>query len=195
MFLSKRKKEHTKLDIRTTEGFTALYEKYADFVFDICYRYLGEIATSQNITSEIFTSLWERREVLYEDDWQGDAWKKYLSKAVKHKLTDHLRSEEQSKRYQSVVLQEISSHQNTTEEDFFAGELLEQVSSVVNQLPSRCKEVYRLSREQGLSYQEISDQLSISVNAVNKHITIALRSLRENLNDYQVSNGSTGPTL
>ncbi|MEM8894830.1 MAG: RNA polymerase sigma-70 factor, partial [Bacteroidota bacterium] len=189
-FLSKGKEKDTELDIRSKEGFTLFYDIYAQFVFDICYRYLDEIEASQNITAEIFTSLWERREILHEDDWSGDAWKRYLSKAAKHKLTDHLRREDQSKRYLSVASQEAVSFDNSTEELLHAEELSQRVNEVVNQLPTRCKEVYQLSREQGLSYQEISDRLSISVNTVNKHITKALKSLRANLEDYQITKES-----
>ncbi|MGD1892898.1 MAG: RNA polymerase sigma-70 factor [Cyclobacteriaceae bacterium] len=190
--MSRRKSVRNNPDIRTTEGFTILYETYVEFVFDICYRYLGELAPSQNITSEIFTSLWERRNVLYEDDWKDDSWKRYLSKAAKHKLYDFLRRQEQSKRYVSTAVQERLLYENTTEETLSASELSEQVNMVVNQLPPRCKEVFQLSRDEGLSYQEISEHLSISVNAVNKHISKALKSLRDHLVDYQLPNKSTG---
>lgn len=192
MFLSKRKRESKKSDIRTEEGYTLLYKTYVDFVFDICFRYLGEEPISQNITSEIFTSIWERRNVLYKDDWRTDSWKRYLSKAAKHKIFDYLRNQEVSKEYLSKAIYEVTSFENTTEEELQYGELSKQVNIVVDLLPLKCREVYQLSREQGLSYKEISEKLSISVNAVNKHITKALKVLRDNLTDYQVSNRSTG---
>lgn len=60
-------------------------------------------------------------------------------------------------------------------------ELTEQVSSVVNTLPDKCREVYKLSREECLSHKEIASQLNISTKTVENHLTKALRQLRTSI--------------
>ena len=186
MFLSKRKKGSHKSDIRTEAGFTAIYEQYVEFVYSVCYRYLGDVNLSEDIASKIFTSIWERRDTLYKETWKEGSWRRYLAKAVKHKVYDYFRSQEQSDNYLSTVVRKLHPSENTTERQVYLGELTDQVSHCIGQLPPKCREVFLLSREQGLSHKEISEILSISDNAIKKHITKALNHLRENLTDYSL---------
>jgi len=55
------------------------------------------------------------------------------------------------------------------------------VQESINQLPPRSKEVFELSRYKGLSNQEISDKLGISIRTVETHISNSLKHLRRNI--------------
>ena len=180
------------LDIRTESGFSTLYENYVEYVYSVCHRYLGDEHLSEDITSKIFISLWERREVLHQETWKADSWRRYLAKAAKYKVYDYLRSQEQLDSYLSEKARELHPAENTIEKELYFGELTEHVRLYVNQLPPRCKQVFQLSREKGLANKEIAHRLSISDNAVKKHIAKALSYLRENLTDYPVPKRSTG---
>lgn len=192
MFLSKKKRTHKRSDIRTAEGFTAFYNTYFQFVFEICDRYVSDDNVSQNVTAEIFASLWERREQLYDLSFEDNFWERYLTKAAKHKIYDHFRCQQRTHRYLTTAVQELSPYENTTEGELYYDELAAQVDALVSQLPPRCKEVFELSRGKGLSHREIADQMSISMAGVNKHISKALQYLKENLTDYQMPSRPTG---
>ncbi len=114
--------QKTKPDIRTKTGFTVLYEKYGEFVFYICYRYLQDKEASHNIVAEIFTSIWERRETLYQETWGKYSWKRYLSQAAKHQVFDHLRIKKQLEVYFSRSSYQFGSFSNTTEEHLYFSE-------------------------------------------------------------------------
>ncbi|MDB5146025.1 MAG: polymerase sigma-70 factor, partial [Mucilaginibacter sp.] len=60
-------------------------------------------------------------------------------------------------------------------------ELLLQINQVIDTLPEKCREVYKLSREECLSHKEIALQLNISTKTVENHLTKALRQLRGSL--------------
>ena len=60
-------------------------------------------------------------------------------------------------------------------------ELLEKANRVIEQLPSRQKKIYRLSREKGLSNEEIALKLNISKKTVENQVTLAMKFLREQL--------------
>ena len=60
-------------------------------------------------------------------------------------------------------------------------ELVEQINSVIDSLPDKCRKVYKLSREEQLSHKEISQKLNISTKTVENHITKALKTLRVSL--------------
>ncbi|MEM8894642.1 MAG: RNA polymerase sigma-70 factor [Bacteroidota bacterium] len=181
-----------KLDIRSESGFTILYDQYGEFVFRICYRYLEDADASHNITADIFISIWERRDTLHQETWGKYSWKRYLSQAAKHQVFDHLRIKKQLDLYFSRTSYKIRPFSNSTEEDVAFEELASQIDNLIDALPPKRKEVFRLSREKGQSNKEIADRLSISINSVKTHITKAIKHLRDNLSEYNLANRSTG---
>lgn len=181
------------LDIRTTKGFTTLYKRYARYVFSICYHHLEIKSHSHDITSKIFESLWNRRESLYRESLADDrSWRNYLSKTTKLKIYDYLRNQERADRYLANAIREFSFFEETTENTISFSELKEQVNILVKELPPKCKEVFELSRIEGLSKREISQRLSVSENTVKSHLAKALNHLRERLTDYIVPKRNTG---
>ncbi|MEM8940049.1 MAG: RNA polymerase sigma-70 factor [Bacteroidota bacterium] len=180
------------LDVRSQAGFTILYEKYGDFVYHSCYRYLQDKDVSHNLTADIFTSIWERRDVLARETWKKDSWKLYLSQAAKQQVYNHLRVKRQLEIYFARTSHQLKSLVNSTEETFEFDELANQIDTLLNGLPPKCQEVFRLSREKGQSNKEIAESLKISVNSVKTHIAKAVKYLRENLSDYNVPKRSTG---
>lgn len=62
-------------------------------------------------------------------------------------------------------------------------DLNDRAKKLIEQLPPRRRQVYVMSREEGLTYLEISKRLGISVNTVENHIAASLRFLRQHLRD------------
>ncbi|MEM6831026.1 MAG: sigma-70 family RNA polymerase sigma factor [Bacteroidota bacterium] len=80
----------------------------------------------------------------------------------------------------------------STEDELSLSELKDQVQLLVDELPPKCKQVFQLSREKGLSNKEIAQYLSITRYAVKNHIARALSYLRERLTDYTIPKRATG---
>ncbi|MEM6737980.1 MAG: RNA polymerase sigma-70 factor [Bacteroidota bacterium] len=179
-------------DIRTVAGFTLLYKTYLDYIFDICYSYLGDEEISKNITADIFASIWDRRDALHQEGLKKGSWKNYLARAAKNKIVDHLRSKEQSKRYLATSLEDLPWYENTTDQKVDHEELVQQINWAINQLPTKCQQVFRLSREANLSNKEIAERLGISDHAVKRHIEIALKKLRAHLDEYNIPKRAAG---
>ncbi|MEM6737323.1 MAG: RNA polymerase sigma-70 factor [Bacteroidota bacterium] len=188
MFLSKKRRASEKVDITTTEGFTALYKKYVRYVYVLCRHYLEDKNECQDIASKIFTSIWERRNKL---DNEG-SWKHYLRQATKHKVYDYLKSQERVDRHLTTAVREFCSFDDSTENELSLSELKQQINLLVDQLPPKCKEVFMLSREKGMSNKEIASHLLISDNTVKTHLAKALNYLRDRLTDYIVPKRGTG---
>jgi RNA polymerase sigma-70 factor (ECF subfamily) len=66
----------------------------------------------------------------------------------------------------------------------YATELEIKISEAMKALPEQCRLVFQLSRFEGLKYQEIADQLKISVKTVENHMGKALKIMREQLKEY-----------
>ena len=58
------------------------------------------------------------------------------------------------------------------------------LNNAINSLPEKCREVFILSRMEGLKYREIAERLNISTKTVENQIITALRKLRVELKDY-----------
>jgi RNA polymerase sigma-70 factor, ECF subfamily len=65
-----------------------------------------------------------------------------------------------------------------------SNELKEQIDRAMFVLPEKCRDVFRLSRSEQLSYKEIANKLNISIKTVENQIGKALRIMREELKDY-----------
>ena len=70
------------------------------------------------------------------------------------------------------------------ENDIEALELEEKINNIINSLPDKCKQIFLMSRFEGLKYNEIAEKLNISVKTVEAQMSKALKVLRENLKDY-----------
>jgi RNA polymerase sigma-70 factor (ECF subfamily) len=64
-------------------------------------------------------------------------------------------------------------------------DLVEKIERSIAALPDRRREIFTLSREQGLKYREIAEKLGISIKTVETQMGQALKDLRENLKEYQ----------
>ncbi|MEM6814718.1 MAG: RNA polymerase sigma-70 factor [Bacteroidota bacterium] len=180
------------LDIRTQAGFTILYKSHSKFVYNVCKRYIENKDASENITSDIFTSIWERREELHRQTWGDYSWKRYLSQAAKHQVFKYLRIKKQLEIYFSHTSYEHQTFANATENDYQFAEISTRLNKLIGELPPKCQHVFRLSREKGLSNKEIAEHLNISVNAVKKHIGKAIGYLKLHIDSEVVPNHRVG---
>lgn len=137
--------------------------------------HINEVA--EELVSEVFFKIWNNRKAIVITT----SHKSYLYTAVHNISLDHLRKE---KRY---ILTNIEKAV-TIPCDFLDPqmgceyeELQEKIHGAVNKLPRQCKQIFRLSREQGLRYNEIAEKLQLSVKTIETQMGRALKSLRKSL--------------
>jgi RNA polymerase sigma-70 factor, ECF subfamily len=150
------------------------------------YQYLLLIFKNQllveNIAQDIFVYLWENRKSLEI----RSSLASYLFAAGRYKAINKLRD---AKRHE-IIGQKISESQDEMEKSpvtlLETKELEQIVEEAIGSLPERCQQIFRLSREEDLSYKEIASLLNISVNTVENQMSIALKKLRERLRPYYI---------
>lgn len=163
-------------------------KEYAfDFLFN--YYYPGLCVYAQNMMSlseelakdivqDVFVKLWDDREKL---NIQFSV-RSYLFVSVKNKCFDVLR-----KKNRDIKVQELSNEHDVADESFetfVLSELETLFNKSLNKLPERCREVFELSRINGLKNREIAVKLNISEKTVENQVTKALHILKEELKDY-----------
>nr|WP_221658383.1 RNA polymerase sigma-70 factor [Bacteroides salyersiae] len=171
-------------------AFRFVFDKYYDFLCMIADSYLRDEYISETIVGDIIYNLWEIRDnidIKY-------SLRSYLVRSVKNRCINYLQQE--------YIQREISINQyedkTAIEELFFIENkhplesLLEQelenkINSVINELSPECRAVFKMSRFDGMKYEEIASELHISVNTVKYHMKNALGKLRLELKDYILS--------
>lgn len=179
-------KKHTEkvYDITTEKGFESVYAQYWEKVFAICYNSTEDAELSENITQDLFKSLWERRNVLrIEQTIEG-----YLVRATKKKVAEHFRNQAIRKRHLEQKKLDYCDAADCTEQDVAFSCLVDELGLLVDQLPCQCRNVFKMSREVGLSNREIAAKLDISERAVEYHISKALGFLKQHLSAFAEPN-------
>lgn len=154
------------------------YSAYRNFLYQFFITHVKIPAIAEDLAQDVFIKFWERRDRLTDID-NMDAW---LYTLARNHLTDHYRRLAVEKKYQQSVWNHMERHTNRVLLEIYKKELENEIDHLLDQLSPRQKEVYLLSRENGLSLDEIAVRLKISPNTAKNHLVHALKVLRTGLN-------------
>ncbi|MCA9743086.1 MAG: RNA polymerase sigma-70 factor [Deferribacteres bacterium] len=157
-------------------AFKMLYYRYYELLFAFLWRRTQNRETSLDLAQELFARVWNNREKLDA----GQSLKSYLYKIANNLVIDHFRKKGVEQSYFAADPPDDASV-TTDEVDF---ELREQIEQAVAGLPPPVRQVFQMSRFDGLKYHEIAKALEISVKTVEARMSKALASLREQLEPF-----------
>lgn len=162
--------------------FRELFDHYWQDLFGFCRYHIQDEEVSKEIVQNLFLSLWERRNQLRVDVNIGH----YLFRAARLQIVRFYRDQIHERKSIDNVKAFSSQIANDTEEEVYARDLSRYITEVVDSLPPKCREVYLLSRHDGLSIFEIAQTLNLSIKTVEAHLSKALRRLRRELSAVDV---------
>jgi RNA polymerase sigma-70 factor, ECF subfamily len=175
-------KNRVKLLIQNKEhSLKEVYDTYHQQLFYFIYKYVRNAEVAEEITQDIFITLWQKR---FELNIQTSL-KSYLYAMAKNKSIDFIRKYFQEK-YQTVDLSNVSYAENSTDEQYHARELELIIAKGIETLPEKCKIIFNLSRNNQLSYKEISETLNISIKTVEAQMGIAIKRMKEFVDKHWV---------
>jgi len=161
-------------------AFKEIYSRYWKSCYFQLYRKSGLSELAEELTQNIFVSLWERRRVATITNLSS-----YLFSAVRFSFINHLKSLLQFDNYVAYK-QQTNTEFNNSEEEMAASDLSMSIEKGIKMLPVKTREIFMLSRFGYRSVKEISETLEISEKAVEYHITRSLKAMRIALKDYIV---------
>lgn len=163
------------------EAFSFLYKHYWRKVYNFTNLYTLSPEASEEIVQDVFIKLWESREFIDEEkNFDG-----FLFIITRNLIFNQSRKDFNQSFYQTTILEAVEESYSI-EGELEASDLKEYISSLLATLPPRQQEVFRMSRDQHLTYKEIAEKLKISEKTVEHHISEALKYLRKNLQLYSV---------
>lgn len=171
---------------RVTEGDEAAFERifrtYHARLVSFAYAKVDSLALAEEMVQEVFLQIWTRRE-----QWVVDrSLAAYLFRAVRNRVLNARRSIKLETSYTEAVACEIEVETPERSDDRLDdAEIGAALAHALALLPDRPRQVFLLSRRQGLSYAEIGDVLGIAIKTVEMHMGRALAQLRISLREWR----------
>ncbi len=168
------------LKLGNPKAFELLFLKYHKKLYYFCFKTLRNKEESEGLVQNIFMEIWANRgRIDVNRSFYG-----YLFKIAKNKLYNHLRKSINEKVYKEYIIYRNDSIENKTDIDLDFKEISNILNEIINKLPPRRKQIFCLSRNEGLTYKEIGKKLNISENTVDTQIRNALDFIREKIKDF-----------
>lgn len=163
----------------------ALEEVFRRYYAGMCFfvrRFVHAPDVAEELVQDVFFKLWSKRESLNEID----ALKTYLYRAARNTALNHLRRRKLEQNWEEREAQR-GEPQSTegTDHATSSDEVRRAVVAAIERLPTRCREIFLLSRDGGLTYGEIAATLGISIKTVETQMGRALKSLRLSLAKFR----------
>ncbi|MDL2215172.1 RNA polymerase sigma-70 factor [Dysgonomonas sp. OttesenSCG-928-M03] len=163
-----------------SDSFRMLYNHYYDRLFRQALYYLNNNPDyAQEVVADVFVALWQSRKIL-DSISNPDA---YLFIALKHAAARYV--EQNYKKKTELLVENLPdadyNSSDTTDFDVLDTELQEKYKQALNKLPPRCREVFRLVREERKKYSEVAHILGISPKTVDNQMNKAIKLLYEEL--------------
>ncbi len=161
--------------------FEKLFQEYYASLLSYANSFLNNKEVSEDITQDVFMSLWIKKNEINFDD----PIKPYLYKSTYNKVINYLNSFEVKNKINDIdtvdnlINKEIIIFNQL--DSLFLEEIHREIESITEELSPQCKKVFILSRKMNLKNKEIAEFLSISEKAVEKNITKALNKIRAHL--------------
>ena len=159
-------------------SFRQVFDQYHQkLYFFILYKTKSEYI-AEEVAQMAFTKLWQCRQTLREEYTISTQ----LFRIATTILIDFLRKYNNKNAVTARLdVMEVEEGVDSTNEKMSGVELQKKISEAVNDLPPVRKQVFEMSREQGMSYREIAETLSVSSKTVETHIYKALKQIKKHI--------------
>ena len=162
------------------EAFGELYARFKDRLMYLCKRYMKNETDSEDIVHDVFLQLWETRHCLNtEFSFSG-----YVHTVTQNLAMDRLRHFDVHSRFARKILMNGTDSTNETEDAIIDNDYAKLMDELIEKLPAKQREIFQLSRTKGMTYKKIADLLQISVPAVQKHVSLTLKKIKEHLQQH-----------
>lgn len=169
------------------DAFETLYFDMQPRMYAFSRKFIEDKEVARDIIQEIFFEFWEKR---FDTEIKTSV-NAYLFKILHNKCLNHIRDTKIRGQYVDFIdikFKEAELLFFDQDQESYKSIFLKEIEDICNasieHLPESCREIFILSRRQGMSNKEIADRLDISVRTVENQIYKALKILKANLKDY-----------
>lgn len=158
-----------------TDAYMQLYNHYHPALYNYVLRFIKIPEMAEDTLQEVFLKLWSIRERINPELSFG-AYLYRISRNHVFKLLKKIAADD------VLRIRAMLEIKNTTEDadnKVRWNQYQQLLQSAISQLPPQRKKVFKLCREEGKTYEEVSNELSISRNTIKEHMVLAVKSIKE----------------
>ena len=159
------------------KAFRLLFDHYKARVFSMSLKMLKTPALAEEVVQDTFMNVWLNRQKFNTIEHP----EAYLFTIAYNNIYTQLKKIARENRLLTGLVQAVQDIQYTTDEQVLARESESRINQAVEALPPQRRIIFKLSRQQGLSHDEIARQLNISRHTVKNQLVEALRFIRKQL--------------
>jgi RNA polymerase sigma-70 factor (ECF subfamily) len=162
------------------EAFETVFRAYYQSLCLFSLRYLKRIDLAEEIVQDIFVTIWDKRSSLQFET----SLKSYLYRSVHNNSLKYLQHQKVVEKHAQHLMDRKEQYYYEPLNNLQVAEVTKLLENAFASMPQKTREIFSLSRDEGLKYAEIAEKLEISVKTVEAHMGSALKILRENLKEY-----------
>ena len=178
MQIEKQNEESTLLSLLAQDSeyaFQVLFDQYRNHIYKVAMMYVKSPVIAEEIVQDVFLKLWFQRKYITEirclESWFFTLTKNLTLNCMKKIAHEWMAREK--------WIKQSDLSENTTDYKILNAEYQQLFQNAIGYLSPQQQQVYRLAKEEGLSYDAISKHLSISPLTVKTHMARALSSIRQ----------------
>lgn len=155
-------------------AFQELFFRYQNRIYRYALRIIHSPEVAEEILQDVFLKVWNYRNKIDEDR----QFSSLLFKMARNTILNSLKSQKTHAELTEQTIETLISYM-CPENEMIWKQYVEILNEALTKLPERCREIFKKSRFEGLSYDEIAEDLGISKNTVRLQIVKSLKILRE----------------
>ncbi len=163
-----------------TKAWDAVVQVLYTPLFHFVYEIVRNSQVAEELVQDVFVNFWLKRESITVTS----SLKAYLYRAARNHTLNFIKRRKFEQDYQQQLAQRLPVQHNETEESLAFSELEQRLTEAIDSLPDSCRDIFKLSRYEELSYKEIAEVLSLTPRNVHYQIGLALKELRQKLHGY-----------
>ncbi|WP_346857422.1 RNA polymerase sigma-70 factor [uncultured Draconibacterium sp.] len=168
-------------------AFKQFFDVYADRLYHFAFSFVKNKSVAEEAVSDVFFKVWLHRAQLVNIQ----NLKAYLFKATYNTSLNYL---DEMNRKKAISLEDIEVNFGVDticpETELITKELKELIENAIEDLPPRCKLIYKMAKVEKMKYLEIADLLDISVKTINHQLSIALKKIGDQIKTYLNEQGN-----
>jgi RNA polymerase sigma-70 factor (ECF subfamily) len=164
-------------------AFESLFESYSQKLYRFSYSYLKSESEAEDIVQEVFLKIWQNRSSLKMDT----SIQSYLFTIAFHAIQKSFNKKAQQQKFRLDLFEFLAAGNSSLEEQLNFETLIARLDQLIEQLPTRRKEIFFKRKKEGKSIQNIALEMGISEKTVENQITEAMNSLRKSFSEDKIA--------
>ena len=164
------------------KAFEDLYNLYSSSLLGFIFNIVKSKIHAGEILQETFIKVWNNREKIDSDQ----PFRAYLFQITKNNIYDFFRQAARDKKLELLIIKNVVREYTHVEELLTIKDDVHLLNKMIDALPPKRRQIFKLVKIEELTYLEVSEKLHISVSTINDHVVKATKFIHANLASYPV---------